>query len=40
MAGKPFAIEANSMRVGQGMTSLSTELTYELPSQTSWLERL
>jgi hypothetical protein len=40
MARKPFAIEANSMQVGQEMTSLSTELIYGLPSETSRLERL
>jgi hypothetical protein len=40
VAPKPFAIEANWMRVDQGIINLSTELIYGLPLKTSWLEPL
>jgi len=40
MAPKPSAIEANWMRVDQGIINLSTELIYGLPLKTSWLEPL
>ena len=40
VARKPCAIEANWMRVDQGIINLSTELIYGLPLKTSWLEPL